>query len=148
VGLFLGAGFLPPGKENNRGTKIDTFSHPLFPGMAQSVNQWVAVNKPTHNFKNPIVIRPDTFLLVYFDLSSDKATFELQAYTSITRKPDSGGWFTAPESVSCSNVSSEEKMTLEQWQVDDDSEVKKRMAQHRQECIGTVVAALPKLLKD
>jgi hypothetical protein len=148
VGLFLGAGFLPPTKENNRGSKITAYPHPLFPELAQSVSQWAAVNKPDKKFKNPLLIRPDVFLLVYSDLSDEKTSFELQASASISRKPDSGGWFTSHEKVYCGSTFNKEKMTLEQWQANDYAEVKKRMAVYSQECITTVVAALPKLLKD
>lgn len=148
VSLFLGAGFLPPTKENNRGSKITAYPHPLFPGLARSVSQWAAENKPDKKFKNPLLIRPDVFLLVYSDLTDEKTSFELQASASISRKPDSGGWFTSHEKVFCGSTFNKEKMSLEQWQANDYAEVKKRMAVYNQECIATVVAALPKLLKD
>ncbi len=125
-----------------------SYPHPMFPGLAQSVSQWAAANKPHTVFKNPLTVRPDVFLLVYSDLSDDKTPFELHAYSTISRKPDSGGWFTPHETVSCASNFKNTKMTLEAWLANDYAEVKKRMAVYSQECIATVMAALPQLLKD
>lgn len=148
VGLFLGAGILPPGKEDNRGSKIDTYPHPLLPELEKNIGSWLAANKPDAKFKNPLLIRPDTFLLVYSDLVGANTSFGLQTSATISRKPDSAGWLTSPESVNCSSNFKDEKMELAQWQADDYAEVKKRMAIFNQECIATVTAALPKLLKN
>ncbi len=148
VGFSSGAGLLTPGEENNRGTNMHSYPHPMFPGLAQGVSQWAEAHKPDTIFKNPLTVRPDGFFLVSSDLSDDKTPFQLHAYATISRKPDSGGWLTPPETVSCASNFNNEKMTLEAWQANDYAEVKKRMAVYSQECLATVVAALPELLRD
>lgn len=152
LGALAGSFFNTVGKEDNRGRKIDDLKHPADEKFIQilqkKIDAWLDENKSTEKFKNPLSLRQDTFSLIYNDMNSDKATYDLNIGVSYVRKADSAGWFTAPNAVGCFKKFSGNGFGIEEWQANDYSEVKKQMLNFIQECAGQFTNEIPKLLKN
>jgi hypothetical protein len=151
MAALLGSFSLPPAKENNRGRKIEAIKHPVYTGLLgeldEDIHQWLAVNdKSSEKMKSPLFVRPDTFLLVYSDLSSQTPTFDLTISASATRKSDSAGWLTQPETAWCSETSAN-NWPLERWEKDDFAEVKAFSIKFKKSCLEQLRKHYLKLTK-
>lgn len=153
VGALLGSFRLPVSKEENRGSKIDSMIHPaasgeIISGLTKEVNRWHAERGTDTKYKNPLLVRADTFSLIYGDFNEERPYYELNFQTTVSRKADSAGWFTAPVSVTCANQYAEPKLTQAQWEADDYAQVKARRVEHTEACIKKVQASFDKLFQE
>jgi len=139
VGALLGSFRMPLDKEDYRGNKVENVKHPaissLLKDIQQAVDGWRRESADGRIYENPIVVRPDTFALVYSDYDAEQPTYDLYLQTTVSRKPDSAGWFTAPTTVVCRDQYSNLALSLEQWAVDDYAAVKAKSQEHVANCI-------------
>ena len=140
VGALLGSFRMPLDKEDYRGDKVENVKHPavssLFKNLQQAVDGWRKESAVERIYENPVVVRPDTFALVYSEYDAEQPTYDLYLQTTVSRKPDSAGWFTAPTTIVCRNQYNNPALSLEQWAVDDYLAVKEKSQEHVANCIA------------
>lgn len=150
VGALLGSFRTPVAKEDYKGTKIDSVTHPyktaLAPALERVVDAWLTEKQDTRPLKNPFWIRPNTFSLVFENFSDEEPMFEFWLNTSVSRKPDSAGWLSAPVAVNCNTTGLKRKLV--EWQADDFAAVKKLADEHVKDCAKKTADQLTALLKD
>ena len=128
-GALMGSFRLPASKEDYKGERVTSLLHPagqpLMLGLMPIIENWVASNGADRKFKNAIFIRKDRFQLVYRDSTQEPAVYDLKIEATLSRKPDSSGFFSAPHAFTCTQTSDvSAATTLLEWQANDYEKIK------------------------
>lgn len=151
VGALLGSFRTPISKENYKGEKVSTLQHPqypdLFSGMGPLIDDWVKKNAEGRNFKNPLLIRPDRYQLIYRGTDEKPDYYDLKIESSISRLLDSGNrFFSLHKTFTCTYIDDQSKTTLEDWQRNDYEKVRQVHAKFVADCLKLAEKELPALL--
>lgn len=153
VGALMGSFRLPVSKEHYKGTTVDGILHPanefFVPAVSKLVDEWIQENAAAAApYKNAILIRPDTMVLVYANFDEENPKYDFYLQTTVSRSPDSRSFFAldAPPQVTCSNKYSEPALDLMHWQADDYAELRKRIQNHVDDCLPKLKVGLAQLL--
>lgn len=153
LGLLAQTVIIPGSKASNSGTSFPEVSHPaqniFMPALKSALQDWF--QKPDvypGPFENALYVRPDLMSLVYVDFSDEEPTYDFHLQTTVSRRPDSRGFFTmsAIPEVTCFDTYSKTGLTLEQWKADQYAEIDKRVQLHVQSCLQKVTAEFAHLL--
>jgi hypothetical protein len=150
-GALMGSFRLPASKEDYKGENVASLLHPagqpLVLGLMPIIENWVESNGATRKFKNELLIRKDRFQLVYRDLNQESSVYDFKIEATLSRKPDSSGFFSAPHSFTCTQTSdASASTTLVEWQANDYEKVKAAQRLFVDDCLKLASNHLNKTL--
>ena len=151
VGALMGSFRMAVPKEDYKGDNITSLLHPagqpLLLGLMPIIEDWVKLNAADRKFANALLIRQDRFQLVYRELGQEPTIYDLKIEATLSRKPDSAGFFSAPQSFTCAWASdASASITLDDWKANDYEKVKAAQKLFVDDCLQRVNKNLNDLL--
>ncbi|MFG6456794.1 hypothetical protein [Roseateles sp. BYS96W] len=152
VGALLGGFRTAVPKEDYKGDKVGAMPHPAGADLTQKleplVDGWTQLHAPKQTFKNVLWVRKDRFQLVYGEGSDEDLGYDLKIEATLSRKPDSAGFFSQARTVKCAYQDAGTKTTLAQWQADDYAKVRAAEAAFVESCAKSFQDNLEVLLSQ